>query len=60
MIPEIYTQPDPQLVSTGDDKIIIALRFDGDMVYEVKQDLNTFTHELSSYTIDEMINDFIN
>ena len=60
MIPEIYTQPDPQIIATGNDNIVTALRFDGDMVYEVTQNFETFTHELSSYTIDEMINDFTN
>ena len=59
MIEEIYGQPDPQLIATGDDNIVTALRFDGDMVYEVTQNFETFTHELSCYTIEEMINNFI-
>lgn len=60
MIDEIYSQPNPHIIDTGNDKIVTALRFDGDMVYEVTQNFETFTHELSSYTIDEMINEFIN
>ena len=60
MINEIYSTPDPQIIATGDDNIVTALRFDGDMVYEVTQNFETFTHELKSYTIDEMINEFIN
>ena len=60
MINEIYSHPDSQIVATGNDKIITALRFDAEMVYEVTQNFETFTHELSNYTIDILINDFIN